>query len=992
MADEMTSFATLQPRCVPLPQIEQTMRRVLAEKINLCQVTFDSQNNQIILTGEKNICGQFADLFQSIDQLPAMNGRERKFVRYQNVNPQVLTKAFESYRTPKRLNAGTNTAGSLEKLKPPADLPTKPQAVSPLPAAQPLPKLEFKPIEPIETSFRLNPYNIIQQAQFQIEGQGQGIEIGGQENKNPSPNSMDVANDFRYQILPDLDVVVIDATGADANRFIDMIRQIEELSKIAEPQIEVVFLKNVNCVSLSLVIKEIYIQVFNATQGAATILPIVDPNAMLLIGWGKSMETMKQLIAELDKPIAGANSRLHVFKFKHAAAQYVMQALEKTFPVPLPNSGFMPRIAMYADSRSNSLIVHAAPNELRDIEQIIREIDIVKAAVKLQVKVFKLKHTLANDMLKVLDEAVSLGTNGTTDKKFPALELLVENEQGKRLVESGILQDVKFNADVRNNAIMVTAPESAMPFIEELVAKVDAPSSTAEVKMIPILHSDAEALVKALKALLPTQMDGVPGPQLPGSVDEETLVPLRFAVEPRTNCILAAGSPGDLKIVEALVFSLDREDKQSRKETVYELKSMKAKDVAFAINEYIMSRRAIQNAAPGVVSQYQQIESEVIIIPEVTSNSLIVSATPKYYDEIVNLIKEIDKSPPQVQVRVLIGEVTLDDTEEFGAEFGIQDSLLFNRSTMDNVGNVVGGGNLFNNDPASSIGNVGTAVNGIDKVASQMLTNFGTARVSSETGFGGMVFSANSDAVSIMIRALQETHRLEILSNPSITAMNNQQAVIHVGQNVPRYQGAVVNNNSTQINIADVKVGLMLTVTPSISPEGNIVMAIVAEKSKIGSMTEAVEIGSSEGGKTVKSPPIDIIKTGTNISAKNNETVILGGLITKETETRNRRVPYLADIPLAGKLFQYNYKKCQRKELLIILTPSLVRTKEDMEAVKRMEVARMHWCLRNVSSLYGDIGAYNVVGENPYTGDAAVILPDEQPTMAPKVPVPVIKK
>jgi type II secretion system protein D len=841
---------------------------------------------------------------------------------------------------------------------------------------------------------------------------------------------MEVVSDFRYQILPDLDVLIIDATGAEVARFTDMIRQIEELSKIAEPQIEVYYLKHVNCISLNYVIGQVYLDLFRTKQGTVKILPMINPNAMLLVGWGRSMETMRDLIETLDKPVAAENSLLQVFRLKHASAQYALTVLRGTYPVvSVQNSAFAQRVQMFADSRTNAVIVQAGPNDMKDIERIIAEMDIPGAGPKLQVKPFKLKHTLAPDLAQVLNNAIASGTAGTSDKKLPALELLVQDEKGKRLIESGIMADVRISQDARNNSIIVTAPEHCMAFMAELITMLDSPAATAEVKVFQILYGDANAMVTTLRSLIPTQLEGQVGPQLPGAVDEDNLVPIRFAVDTRTNCILAAGASNDLKIIEALLLSLDREDQQTRKQYVYELKSMTAEAVSVAINEYIRSKLEIQQQAPGVVSPYQQIESAVIVIPEHTSNSLIVSATPRYYDEILNLIKEIDKSPPQVLIQVLIGEVTLGNTDELGAEFGIQDSLLFNRSTFNTVtqgtrtitrlengitttieepvvtsGSVVPGW-LFNESPSTSLSNGvnSDALSTVGNVGSQLLTNFATGRIGAETGFGGLVFSANSDAVSIMLRALRETNRIEILSHPQIMAMNNQQAFIHVGQLVPRYKGVTVNNYSSSPNVEDEKVGLMLMVKPNISPEGNVVMMVMVEKSKLSNV-DAVTVGV-ENGREIRSPAIDRIHTMTIISAANNETVILGGLISKENQELQRKVPLLSDIPILGKLFRYDYNKCRRTELLVILTPRIVHDKDDMEHIKQIETARMNWCLGNVAEIYGDIGTYNTVSKEPYTGDAVIEFPEAAdmehlmpmtneptPKLAPNLPTPVLPK
>ncbi|MDR0336722.1 MAG: hypothetical protein LBI18_06485 [Planctomycetaceae bacterium] len=1053
------------PTNVSMAQIEQTVRVLLGAKIaemspnrllvsvernhsrKQCTFDIDRDNNRFLIVGDRTLCDQIVQLINAIDQPQPKHGWERRFVPLANVKPESLAKIMELCRSPKRLEPKTkgNTFESV-----------------PLSPNDPNPRLEFRQTEthrlpppaipaqtplqtPSQTTQPLNTQNhsALQLVGYQFESGGEiGAGSSGISNNteaiptNGQNNSgMEVVSDFRYQILPDLDVLVIDATGAEVARFTDMIRQIEELSKIAEPQIEVYYLKHVNCISLNFVISQVYVDLFRTKQGTVKIIPMINPNAMLLVGWGRSMETMRDLIETLDKPVASENSLLQVFRLKHASAQYALTVLRGTYPVvSVQNSAFAQRVQMFADSRTNAVIVQAGQNDMKDIERIIAEMDVPGAGPKLQIKPFKLRHTLAPDLAQVLNNAIASGTAGTSDKKLPALELLVQDEKGKRLIESGIMADVRISLDARNNTVIVTAPDHCMSFMEELIVMLDSPSATAEVKVFQILYGDANSMVNTLRSLIPTQLEGQVGPQLPGAADEETLVPIRFAVDTRTNCILAAGATNDLKIIEALLLSLDREDQQTRKQYVYELKSMTAEPVAVAINEYIRSKRTIQQQAPGVISPYQQIESEVIVIPEHVSNSLIVSATPRYYDEILNLIKEIDKSPPQVMIQVLLGEVTLGDTDELGAEFGIQDSLLFNRSTFSNItqgtrtitrtengitttieepvitnGSVVPGW-LFNESPSTSLSNGvnSDSLNTVGNVGSQLLTNFATGRVGAETGFGGLVFSANSDAVSIMLRALRETNRIEILSHPQITAMNNQQALIRIGQVVPRYRGMTMNNYSSSPNIEDENIGLMLMVKPTISPEGNVVMLVAVEKSKMSNV-DAVTVGV-EDGREIRSPAIDKIFTMTVISAANNETVVLGGLISKENQEIRRRVPLLADIPVLGKLFQYEYNKCRRSELLVILTPRIVRDKDDMEYIKQIETARMSWCLSNVTQLYGDIGTYNVISKEPYTGDAIVEFPEAvdmenltpiqnksnpnepAPKLAPILPTPVLPK
>jgi hypothetical protein len=134
------------------------------------------------------------------------------------------------------------------------------------------------------------------------------------------------------------------------------------------------------------------------------------------------------------------------------------------------------------------------------------------------------------------------------------------------------------------------------------------------------------------------------------------------------------------------------------------------------------------------------------------------------------------------------------------------------------------------------------------------------------------------------------------------------------------------------------------------------------------------------------------------VSAANNETVVLGGLITKDESKIRRKVPLLGDIPVVGKFFRQEIDQTERKELLVILTPRIVQSQDDIEHVKQMEFARMSWCLSNVVEVYGDIGAYSVVSERPYTGNAPVVTPgpvkmeDLQPIQTPAIPTPTLPR
>ena len=132
-------------------------------------------------------------------------------------------------------------------------------------------------------------------------------------------------------------------------------------------------------------------------------------------------------------------------------------------------------------------------------------------------------------------------------------------------------------------------------------------------------------------------------------------------------------------------------------------------------------------------------------------------------------------------------------------------------------------------------------------------------------------------------------------------------------------------------------------------------MEIDAEKSKLGPEAEGIPIFIAQDGSVVRSPRIDTITAQATVSAADGETIILGGLIARSTRTRHRQVPWLGDIPILKYLFSYDYFDENRTELLIIMTPHIVRNPGDMERLKQAEFARMSWCEADIFAMHGDV-------------------------------------
>jgi hypothetical protein len=158
-----------------------------------------------------------------------------------------------------------------------------------------------------------------------------------------------------------------------------------------------------------------------------------------------------------------------------------------------------------------------------------------------------------------------------------------------------------------------------------------------------------------------------------------------------------------------------------------------------------------------------------------------------------------------------------------------------------------------------------------------------------------------------------------------------------------------------------------------------VVMQIEAEKSEVGPEAEGIPVTTSATGEIVRIPRINRTFAGTIVQAISGQTIVLGGLITKATTDVHRRVPLIAEIPLVGDLFRYDFTRETRTELLIIMTPRVVRNYLDAEMIKQVEASRMNWVLSDVLGLHGPSG---LKGRTDHWGDdeTHAVYPTHVPT------------
>jgi general secretion pathway protein D len=853
------------------------------------------------------------------------------------------------------------------------------------------------------------------------------------------------------EAVEDLGVLILKGNQRDLEQVMEVIKQLEQLSEQTAPQVHLLYLTQVNSEALSELLTTVYEKLVQfpgrGTQPRQSVafIPVSKPNAILIVAPKNDLPSILELAEELDKKV-DAETELQVFNLQFAIATRVEELVTQFYA---ERQALQTRnVIVRSDVRTNSLIISAKPSDLDEIGALIRKIDKDESASVSKMEIFPLKNAVATELAAILNAAIQsvlsppsnqganqafggagIGIGGAQvdesfrDVRSSMLQFLAVDADGERLLKSGVLADIRVTPDPRMNALIVSAPESSLSLIGALIKQLDLPTSAvAEIKVFTLANADATLMVQQLQGLFnaqtTTQQGGAQrlgqGFQVAGAEDASSgLIPIRFSVDTRTNSVIAVGAADALRVVEAIMLRLDESDIRQRQNTVYRLKNSPAATIATAINQFMTSQRDISQVDPNLVSTVEQLEREVVVVAEAVSNSLLISATPRYNDEILRLIKKLDEPPQQVIIQALLVEVELQDTDEFGIELGFQDSILFNRSIVDAVTlgpptttTAVNGvqtttqqalstsgspGYLFGN-PATPLGNnISPTAANPSTVGSQGLSNFSLGRVNGDLGFGGLVMSASSESVSILMRALSANRQVRVLSRPQIRTMDNQTASIQQGQNVPIVQGVTLAATGiASPNVARDDSGVILTVTPRISPDGNIVMQLSAEKSLYDLANGVPIFTDANTGNVVTSPVKNISTANTTIMVPNGQTVVMGGLITSRTTENHRKVPWLGDIPVLGYAFRYDFQQTLRTELLIFLTPRIITDDAESEHIKDVEMARLHFIESEAEELHGPLRGvpaqeWGGPGQT-FDGPSTTIMVPTQPQYLPPQP------
>ena len=530
---------------------------------------------------------------------------------------------------------------------------------------------------------------------------------------------------------------------------------------------------------------------------------------------------------------------------------------------------------------------------------------------------------------KLQSGAVSVGTPSVATGQIQTQIFRLNHETAANLVpvlRPLISPNNTINVNPGNNSLIITDYADNLRRIGTIVAALDVANATG-LEIIRLQHAIATDLAPIVNRLIDSSSAGAASPGQADNSFRTTLL-----AEPRSNSlILRAANPARIALVRTLVDKLDQaalnsngKDAASGNIYVVYLKNADASKLAVTLRAALAATSpspggislagtaasvppsagggsgsaSNSNLTASLVSAQPSTGGQIQADP--STNSLIITAPEPQYRQLRAVIDKLDARRAQVFVESLIAEVNSDKA----AEFGIQFQTLLGRDGNKSIGFLgtnfnIGGTNLITLATQAATGTF-TPSTGV---------NFGVARRSGVNvlGFLARFLEANGDG--------------NILATPNLLTLDNEEARIVIGQNVPFVTGSFTNtgSNNGAVNpfqtVERKDVGLTLRVKPQISEDGTVKMQIFQEVSSV----QASSINSSTGLITNKR------SIESNVLVEDGAIVVLGGLLQDEYSGNQEKVPVLGDVPLFGNLFKSEARSRKKTNLMVFLRPVIVR-------------------------------------------------------------------
>lgn len=450
------------------------------------------------------------------------------------------------------------------------------------------------------------------------------------------------------------------------------------------------------------------------------------------------------------------------------------------------------------------------------------------------------------------------------------------------------------------NTLIITDHAGNIQRLMDIIAGVDLPESD-ELEIIPLQHASASEVVRILNSL-----------KQPAAKGESSK--LTLAADDRTNSVLMTGDKSARLKTRATIKHLDTPLEDGGNTHVIYLKYAKAENMvkiltgltgdskSKTVKRTARNTGAAKTTTKVTASGGSIVGSDAIIQADEDTNALIITADPNTLLGIKSVIRQLDIRRAQVLIEAIIAEISTTKDKEVGVGLAVDGSPSSNDDIPIGLSNFGGIGNILAAIGSDDSAAIGTAISpGLTLAA------------------GGT--NSNGTRYALLMRALATDSATNILSTPSIVTLDNEEAEIVVGQNVPFVTGQFTNSATTSTNpfqtIERQDVGLTLKVTPQLNEGDTIKLDLEQEVSDVIATSEV-------SGPTTRKRSIK-----TSVLVDDGGILVLGGLIEENINESETKVPLLGDIPLLGRLFQSSSVSKNKQNLMVFLRPSILRDGAD---------------------------------------------------------------
>ncbi|HZN63313.1 MAG TPA: secretin N-terminal domain-containing protein, partial [Planctomycetota bacterium] len=619
-------------------------------------------------------------------------------------------------------------------------------------------------------------------------------------------------------------------------------------------------------------------------------------NAVIATATKDNLDMLERILKQLDGESAEA-VRLKLYPLRYADAKGVADLITKVYEdeaaqsrqanrnqrnIPIwmggaPQVGADPtgatrEVRAVADIRSNSVVVAANELNLKVVDDLVASLDRQLTDI-LRIKVYELKNADPTQMVTMLREMFRPQITATQQAGRPQQQQQQGNQNpfmfGNRSgggASSGLLspsQEMEIGSDPRTRSVIVKASEDYIAVIDEIVEQLDRnPTESMETHVIGLRHGDAAALAQVIRDLL-RGGTGTTGNRTTPTNNNQARNANNNQQRPST--------------------------RQGGNNATRNLGPLQDQDMPAPTQE------PAPNGDPE--QDRRAIEGQADVQADAATNSLVIRTSPRNLDAIRSIIQNLDRPRPQVLIKVLIAEVTLDKDTRYGVEGFWENKFRIN-------------------------GDLHTQKYGTD-------FNLPTQ---------GLAALITGDEMSAALNAFSEDGKLKVLATPRVLVLDNQTANVNVGKEVPRITNSTINDatGNIQNTVQYESIGIMLDVTPHINFDGLVTMDVHPEISDIAPASESVILSPG-----VLSPTFNVNSADTTVAVRTGQTVVIGGLIRESETDTVTKVPILGDIPLIGFFFSNTIKERVQRELMIFLTPIVAFTAAQLEELTELEKAKL---------------------------------------------------